>query len=89
MSATPEIDWDKVRHAGDHVMPNPFPDHDVNGCPGEGQRLDHFARWSRVVDRDGNRFLLMGCGSVQGSVILRDRYGRMFHADCSQHLKLV
>lgn len=85
----PVIDWDKVRDVNDAILPVPFPSHDQDGCPGEGERLDHIAHGSRVVDSVGERYTLMGHGSVQGSVILRDRFGRMFHADGGQHLKRI
>lgn len=69
----PDIDWDKIRSIDDVVQPVPF--------AGEGKRLDTIAHGTRVVDRLGNRYLLMGWGSVQGSVILRDRHRQQFHAD--------
>lgn len=60
-------------------------------CPAldRPRRLDRIDHGSRVVDRAGNRFLLMGWGSVQGTVILRDRYRRMFHADGGMRLERV
>jgi hypothetical protein len=81
------IDWDKIRDCSDVVQPEPFAEYDRDGNPGEGVRLDHIEHGRRVVDSAGNRFLLMGWGSVQGSVILRDRYRRMFHADGGMHFK--
>lgn len=78
---TPPINWDTLRHAGDHVMPNPFDAYDRDGNPGEGIRLDRIAHGSRVVDRDGQRFLLLGYGSVQGAYVLRDRNRAQFQMD--------
>lgn len=84
-----EIDWDKIRSIDDVILPEPFPDHDRDGNPGEGERLWDVDFGTRVVDRNGARFLLMSYGSVQGTVILRDRYRRMFHADGSMRMKVA
>lgn len=83
----PEINWDKIRDTNDVTLPHPFPDHDQDGQPSPHPRLDQHVHGSRVVDAKGNRFLLMGHGSVQGSVILRDSKRRQFHADSGMRLK--
>lgn len=77
----PEINWDRLRNAGDHVMPHGFRAHDEDGNPGPGIRLGMIDHGTRVVDAEGNRFLVMGWGSMQGTVVLRDRYRRMFMTD--------
>lgn len=85
----PEINWDRIRDVSDVILPVPFADSDQDGNPGEGEWLGYVAHGARVQDREGNRFLVMGHGSVQGTVILRDRYRRMFHADVDQRLKVI
>lgn len=83
MSA-PAIDWSRIRSVDDVIAPTPFQlDADTGQCPTGTARLWDVEHGSRVVDSAGNRYLLMGYGSVQGTVILRDRYRRMFHADGS------
>lgn len=78
----PTIDWDRIRDTNDVILPTPFKlDGDTGQCPEGTARLDHIDHGARVEDAAGNRYLLMGWGSVQGTVILRDRYRRMFHAD--------
>lgn len=74
------IDWDKIRSVDDVILPTPFKADADGNYPPRAQRLDHIEHGHRVVDARGVRFLLMGWGSVQGSVILRDRYRRLFHA---------
>lgn len=85
----PDIDWSKIRDVNDVIRPRPFPEHDRDGNPGEGTSLFNVDHGSRVVDSAGNRYLLMGHGSMQGTVILRDRYRRMFHAEGCEHYKRV
>lgn len=85
-----DIDWSKVRSVDDCILPVGFSHadgHELVGAPWEW--LGHVAHGSRVQDRVGNRFLIMGYGSVQGTVILRDRYRRMFHADIDQYLRVL
>lgn len=86
----PAIDWEKIRDVSDVIVPDPFPAHDRDGIPTKGaQPLYTIPFGTRVRDRAGSRFLVMGYGSVQGTVILRDRYRRMFHADSSMHMAVV
>jgi hypothetical protein len=88
-TTTLEINYDNVRHAGDHVMPEPFPNYDRDGNPGEGEWLGHIAHGTRIVDALGQRFLIMGPGCVQGTVVLRDRYRRMFYCDIDMRMKVA
>lgn len=95
MDSLAEIDYGKVRDINDVILPDPFPDRDRNGEPyrnGDGARgvvtrLDRIRHGRRVSDRHGKRFLLMGYGAVQGTVVLRDRYRRMFYADGDMRMK--
>lgn len=91
VDSRPVIDWDRIRDVSDVILPDDFPALDRYGDSSDdkAQRLDRISHGARVVDRAGNRFLLMGWGSVQGTVILRDRYRRMFHADGSLRLEVV
>jgi hypothetical protein len=79
----PCIDWAKIRDVNDVILPVPFSEEDVAANVGD---VDF---GTRVIDREGNRFLVMGHGSVQGSVILRDRYRRMFHADIDTRVRVA
>ncbi len=85
----PDIDWTKIRDVNDVILPVPFTSEQGSSLEPPWQWLGHVEHGSRVVDRVGNRFLVMGHGSVQGTVILRDRYRRMFHADIDVWLKLA
>lgn len=82
-----EIRWNSIRSAGDHIIADPFPDHDQDGIPSEHPNLWNVSFGNRVEDRNGNRFRLLGYGACQGDVVLRDRYGRQFYADGSMHMK--
>ena len=86
-----DIDWSKVRSVDECILPEGFSHADGQDQHGASswQWLGHIAHGARVEDRVGNRFLIMGHGSVQGTVILRDRYRRMFHADIDQYLRVL
>lgn len=82
-----EIDWTKIRDVDDCIVPDGFAVRDDGSS--DGERLAIIDHGRIVVDRVGERFRVMGYGSVQGSAILRDRYRRMFHADIDTRLKVV
>lgn len=84
----PDIDWDKIRSVDDVILPTGFPETDGVYVTAV-DRLDRLPHGATVADAKGNRYLLMGWGSVQGSVILRDRYRRMFHQSGDTRLKYV
>lgn len=84
----PIIDWAKLSDVSDVILPVPFRDTDRDGNPGEGERLDRIAHGSRIVDSAGNRYLLMGWGSMQGTVVLRDANGRTFMNEADERFKL-
>lgn len=84
----PLIDWEKLSDVSDVILPVPFRDTDREGNPGEGERLDRIAHGSRIVDSAGNRYLLMGAGSMQGTVVLRDANGRTFQNEADERFKL-
>lgn len=83
------VNYDLIRNAGEgHVMPDPFPD------PDEMTREEDIVPWLHqhaegtcVIDRAGNRFLLMAFGPMQSACVLRDRNRQMFYADIGQRLK--
>ena len=92
MNSTIDINWDKVRDIGDvSILPdNGFGrDHDT-GEPVPGTEwLGHVPHGAKVTDKAGNRFTVLGYGSVQGSVILRNRYRQNFHADINILVKVA
>lgn len=83
-----EINYDRIRNAGDHVMPDPFPHHDQDGVPTNGvQHLALFSPGERIIDRRGERFRVLAHGPMQGTVVLRDRHQAMFYADVDQYFR--
>ena len=82
MPAYVEIDWDKVRDGSDCILIEGFKRDEDYPERNEGLIwLGHVSHGSKVIDRNGNRFTVVGYGSMQGSVVLRDRYRRMYMAD--------
>lgn len=77
----PVIDWDRIRSPDECV---PLMTRSIDRDTGQPQagdvRLMDVDHGEHVRDARGRRFRVMGHGSVQGTVILRDRYRRMFHA---------
>lgn len=86
----PEINWETIRSIDDVIVPHPFSELDRNHEPNNiYPMLFNIEHGSRVRDMRGNRYLLLGWGSVQGTVILRDRYRRQFHADGADRMEVV
>lgn len=78
---TTEIDWTKVGSGDDAILIDGFA-RDLDGeFPPGTVYLYEIGHGERCEDRAGNRFRVMGHGSVQGSVVVRDRYGRMYMTD--------
>lgn len=84
---TTKIDWENISDVSDVILPAPFRRYDSDGCETPGHWLGHMEHGSTVVDREGTHFELLGHGSVQGSVILRDPQGHQFHADVDQWMR--
>jgi hypothetical protein len=87
-----EINYDRIRTAGDHIMPEPFgADRDTGQYP-DGTTwigFGHVSPGQRLEDAAGQRFLVMAHGPMQGTVVLRDRYRRMFYADSDQRMRAI
>ncbi len=92
------IDWERVHACDDPrlVMIEGFRDRpDYDGMPGYGPGgrlpkvvwLGDIDDGARCEDAEGNRFRVMGSGSMQGTVVIRDRYRRMYQADIDYLVK--
>lgn len=86
---TLEINYERIRDCSEVIQPEPFKSHDQDGIPTGYPSLWNVDFGSRVRDRKGQRFLLMGYGACQGDVVLRDRYRRMFYADGNMRMEVV
>lgn len=89
---TTTINYDLIRHAGDHIMPEPFrADLDTGQYP-EGTTwigYGHVSEGTRLIDARGQRFLLMAHGPMQGTAVLRDRHRRMFYCDTDCRMRVA
>lgn len=69
------VDWDAICDVSrDPIIEiHGFPNDPDSGYPPEDtERLFNVSAGGRVIDRKGNSFLVLGPGSVQGSVAVRD-----------------
>lgn len=90
MSHHTHINWDRLHDGSDVILIDGFPkDRDTGEYPDETYRLDRVPVGARVQDRNGNRFRVLGAGSVQGSVVIHDRYRRQYMTDADVRVRVI